>query len=147
MISKSLSISAKDIAITTLPMSYVYGLSIINTHINKGATIVLNTKSIVEKDFWIAMQKHRVTNFGGVPYTYSILERINLTSFNLKHLKYTTQAGGKLNIKTTKKILEEYKKLNIKLFIMYGAAEATARMSCLAWNNIEKKKRKYWNSN
>ena len=128
-ISKYLAISKKDTTITTLPMSYVYGLSIINTHLKQGATIVLNSKSIVEKGFWTLMQKHKVTNFGGVPYTYSMLERINLSNFNLKHLKYTTQAGGKLNIKTTKKILEEYKKTNIKLFIMYGAAEATARMS------------------
>ena len=138
-ISKCLTISKKDIAITTLPMSYVYGLSIINTHINQGATIVLNTKSIVEKSFWSAMQRHKVTNFGGVPYTYSILEKINLSKFNLKNLKYSTQAGGKLNINTAKKILEDYKKLNIKLFIMYGSAEATARMSYLPWKNIEKK--------
>ena len=81
-----LSISKKDVTITTLPMSYVYGLSIINTHLYQGATIVLNTKSIVEKDFWNLMQKHKVTNFGGVPYTYSILERVNLSSFNLKNL-------------------------------------------------------------
>ena len=138
-ICKYLAISKKDTTITTLPMSYVYGLSIINTHIKQGATIVLNSKSIVEKGFWTLMQKHKVTNFGGVPYTYSMLERINLSNFNLKHLKYTTQAGGKLNIKTTKKILEEYKKTNIKLFIMYGAAEATARMSYLPWKNIRNK--------
>ena len=138
-ISKYLAISKKDTTITTLPMSYVYGLSIINTHLKQGATIVLNSKSIVEKGFWTLMQKHKVTNFGGVPYTYSMLERINLSNFNLKYLKYTTQAGGKLNIKTTKKILEEYKKTNIKLFIMYGAAEATARMSYLPWKNIKNK--------
>jgi len=134
-----LSISEKDTTITTLPMSYVYGLSIINTHLYSGSSIVLNSKSLVEKDFWKSLQKNKVTNFGGVPYTYSILERINLNNFNLKYLRYTTQAGGKLNKITAKNILNKYKNLNIKLCIMYGAAEATARMSYVPFSDIKNK--------
>jgi long-chain acyl-CoA synthetase len=133
-----LDISQKDISITTLPMSYVYGLSIINTHLNQGASIVLNNKSIIEKEFWNKLQKNKVTNFGGVPYTYSILEKIKLKNFDLSSLKYTTQAGGKINKQTASNILKEYSPLGIKLYIMYGAAEATARMSYLPLKNIEK---------
>ena len=119
-------------------MSYVYGLSIINTHLNQGASIVLNNKSIIEKEFWNKLQKNKVTNFGGVPYTYSILEKIKLKNFDLSSLKYTTQAGGKINKQTASNILKEYSPLGIKLYIMYGAAEATARMSYLPLKNIEK---------
>jgi long-chain acyl-CoA synthetase len=133
-----LDISQKDISITTLPMSYVYGLSIINTHLNQGATITLNSKSVIEKEFWNKIQKNRVTNFGGVPYTYSILEKIKLKNFDLSSLKYTTQAGGKINKQTARNVLKDYNSLGIKLYIMYGAAEATARMSYLPWKNIEK---------
>ena len=128
-ITKYLNIGSKDIAITTLPMSYVYGLSIINTHLYNGATIVLNKYSVIEREFWNKVQNYKVTNFGGVPFTYSILNRIDLNKFNLKHLKYTTQAGGKLQKDIIKKILEKYKKHKINLFVMYGATEATARMS------------------
>ena len=137
-ITQYLNISQKDISITTLPMSYVYGLSIINTHLNQGASIVLNNKSVIEKEFWNKLQKNKVTNFGGVPYTYSILEKIKLKNFNLSSLKYTTQAGGKINKDTARNILKEYDRLGIKLYLMYGAAEATARMSYLPWENIEK---------
>ena len=119
-------------------MSYVYGLSIINTHLNQGASIVLNNKSIIEKEFWNKLQKNKVTNFGGVPYTYSILEKIKFKNFDLSSLKYTTQAGGKINKQTASNILKEYSPLGIKLYIMYGAAEATARMSYLPLKNIEK---------
>ena len=138
-IVKYLKINSKDNTITTLPMSYVYGLSIINTHLFRGATIVLNNASIIQKNFWISLQKNKITNFGGVPYIYSILDRINLKNYNLKHLNYTTQAGGKLHETIIKRILEKYKLQNIKLQIMYGAAEATARMSFLSWDKIEKK--------
>ena len=137
-ITQYLNISQKDISITTLPMSYVYGLSIINTHLNQGASIVLNNKSVIEKEFWQKLEKNKVTNFGGVPYTYSILEKIKLKNFNLSSLKYTTQAGGKINKDTARNILKEYDRLGIKLYLMYGAAEATARMSYLPWENIEK---------
>jgi len=138
-IINSLKIKKKDITITTLPMSYVYGLSIINTHLVQGSSIVLNTKSVMEKDFWKSIENNNVNNFGGVPYIYQILSKMNLFKFNLKSLKYTTQAGGKLNLDILKNILKNYKKMNVKLFCMYGASEATARMSILDWKFINKK--------
>ena len=58
-----------DNAITTLPMSYVYGLSVINTHLKNGGSITLNNSSLIQKNFWEKMHKNKVTNFAGVPYT------------------------------------------------------------------------------
>ena len=49
---KYLKINKKDTTITTLPMNYVYGLSIINTHLFVGAKIVLNNYSVLDKKFW-----------------------------------------------------------------------------------------------
>jgi len=138
-ILKYLNISDADISITTLPMSYVYGLSIINTHLSRGACIVLNNYSVIDKKFWTFLQKNKVCSFGGVPYTYQILDRINFEKYNLKYLKYTTQAGGKLSFKLSKKIIDYYQKTNKKFFIMYGAAEATARMSYLPWEYASQK--------
>ncbi len=84
-------------------------------------------------------RKKKICSFGGVPYTYQILDKINFEKFNLKHLKYTTQAGGKLSPTLSKKIINYYKKTDKKFFIMYGAAEATARMSYLPWEYAEQK--------
>ena len=125
-IMKYLNINENDISITTLPMSYVYGLSIINTHLSSGGCIALNNYSVIDKKFRLMLEKNKVTNFGGVPYTYQILDKLNFYKFNLKHLKYTTQAGGKLDPLLTKKIIQNFTKLNKKFFVMYGAAEATA---------------------
>ncbi len=38
--------------ITTLPMQYTYGLSIINSHLLAGACVLLTTASLVQKEFW-----------------------------------------------------------------------------------------------
>ena len=134
-----LKISELDRTITTLPMSYVYGLSVINTHLEMGGNITLNNSSVIQKIFWERIYKNKITNFAGVPYTYEIIEKLDLKKFNLKFLKYTTQAGGKVPIDTVKKIISNYEKLDIKLIIMYGASEATARMSFLSWKDIKKK--------
>jgi len=134
-----LPIKETDITITTLPMSYVYGLSIINTHIAKRALIILNNNSLVEKNFWYNFEKFKVTSFGGVPYTYEILNRIGFEKFKLKSLRYTTQAGGKLDTKIWRKILDIYEKLNIKFISMYGSSEATARMSYLPYRYAKEK--------
>ena len=69
-IIKYLKIRKKDVTITTLPISYVYGLSIINTHLKSGATIVLTNKSVVENLFWDLFKKYKITSFGGVPFQY-----------------------------------------------------------------------------
>ena len=51
-ICEYLKISNNDVAITTLPMSYSYGISIINTHLFMGASIILTDRSLMEKKFW-----------------------------------------------------------------------------------------------
>jgi long-chain acyl-CoA synthetase len=129
-IIKYLNINSKDITISSLPFTYVYGLSVINTHLSVGGTIVLTNSSMVEKKFWQLINKNKVNNFAGVPYNYSIIEKIAKTGLPLT-LKYTTQAGGKMDHVLIKKILDVYKLNNIKLIQMYGASEATSRMSYL----------------
>ena len=126
-----LNVSEKDTCITTLPMSYVYGLSLINTHIYTGGTLVLNEHSVIDKKFLISLQKNKVSNFAGVPYTYQMLDKINFYINDLKHIKYLTQAGGKLDTKLNKKILANFCNKTKNFYVMYGATEATARMSFL----------------
>ena len=130
-ISKYLNIISSDRTITTLPMYYTYGLSIINTHLANGASIVLTDSSLLNRDFWNLLKEYKVNNFGGVPYTYEILDKIRFDSMNLDSIKYITQAGGKLNIDLAKKFVKSCKNKKIDFYIMYGQAEATARMSYL----------------
>ena len=138
-IIKDLNISNNDVCITTLPPSYVYGLSIINTHLKVGAKIVLNKSSIIEKNFWKKLTLNDVNNFGGVPYIYEILIKIGLKKEFFKSLKYTTVAGGYLDNSLKLSILDFYDDLNISLITMYGAAEATSRMSYLPAKYARKK--------
>ena len=51
-IAQYLEIVATDRAITTMPMSYTYCLSIINSHLLMGASIVMNEYSVIQREFW-----------------------------------------------------------------------------------------------
>lgn len=134
-----LGIRGDDRAITTLPMSYTYGLSIINTHLIQGGSVVLTDTPIVKKEFWEELNKYGANNFGGVPYTYETLKRLRFERMNVPSLRYITQAGGKLGQELHTLFADICEKKGIEIIVMYGQTEATARMSYLPWN-ISKEK-------
>lgn len=138
-IVKYLEITNKEVAITILPMNYSYGLSIINSHLFAGATIILNNKNIFEKEFWELVDKYKVTSISGVPYTYELLDKINFYKMHLPSLKTITQAGGKLSNHLQKKIAEYAYYNDKRFYIMYGQTEATARMAYLPYDDVYKK--------
>lgn len=125
--------------ITTLPMNYTYGLSIINSHLLVGATILVTDKGLMQKEFWSFFKNEGATSFGGVPYTYEMLDRLRFSRMQLPTLRYMTQAGGKLIPELHAKFAK-YAENNSKRFIvMYGQCEATARMGYLpAQKAVEK---------
>ena len=138
-ISNYLDINKNDRTITTMECTYSYGMSIINTHLYKGASIVLTKKNFLDKDFWFLMNKTKVTNFGGVPFAFEILDKINFYKKQLPYLKTVTQAGGKLNEKILLKFVKFFKRKKIKFYSMYGQTEASPRMSYLDFKYSEKK--------
>ncbi len=134
-----LELTEDERAITTLPMSYTYGLSIINTHITAGAMILLTDKNIFSKDFWDFFKANEATSFGGVPYTYEMLDKMRFFRMDLPSLRYMTQAGGKLSPELHKKFAEYAAEKGKKFIVMYGQTEATARMAYLpSEKSIEK---------
>lgn len=133
-ICESLSIDDAHRPITTLPMNYTYGLSIINTHLNKGASIILTEESVISKDFWQLFRENNANSLAGVPYTYQMLFRLGFDRLPLSNVLIMTQAGGKLEDKLVKFYAEKCCSLGIDFIVMYGQTEATARMSYLPVN-------------
>jgi len=133
-ITTYLQIIESDRAITTMPMSYTYGLSIINSHLLKGACLILNEHTLMEKEFWTLLKEKKATTFGGVPYAYEMLKKLKFSRIALPSLKYITQAGGKLSLELSEEFSKVCMDKGIKFIVMYGQTEATARMSYLPWN-------------
>ena len=125
--------------ITMLPMNYTYGLSVINSHLLIGATILMTDESYAQKKFWNFFKSQGATSIVGVPFTYEILKKLRFFRMELPTLRYMTQAGGKL-LPELHKEYAEYAIANDKRFyVMYGQTEATARMSYLPYKrSLEK---------
>ncbi len=138
-IIKYLEIDQNERAITTLPMNYTYGISIINTHLAAGASIILTDKALMQKEFWQQLKDYEATSFGGVPYTYEMLNRLRFERMQLPSLRYVTQAGGKLSPALHEKFAKWAIDANKKFIVMYGQTEATARMSYLPANKALEK--------
>ncbi|MCH9728879.1 MAG: AMP-binding protein [Actinomycetia bacterium] len=130
-IAEYLGIRRTDRAATTLPMSYCYGLSVVHSHLLAGAAIILTEKSVTDAGFWDLFRRHRGTTFAGVPYTFELLEQVGFTSMDLPHLRYLTQAGGRMPPERVREFAELADRQGWQLFVMYGATEATARMAYL----------------
>ncbi|GAB2610994.1 AMP-binding protein [Kocuria himachalensis] len=126
-----LRIGPDDRAATTLPMSYCYGLSVLNSHLLRGAGLVLTDLSVVDPCFWDLFRAHRATSFAAVPYTFELLERVGFEEMDLPHLRCVTQAGGRLAPEKVRRWAGAGERAGWDLVVMYGATEATARMAYL----------------
>ena len=134
-----LEITPSEKPITSLPMNYTYGLSVINTHLYTGATILMTNYAVVQKEFWQIMREQGATSIAGVPYTYEMLNRLRFFGMDLPALKTMTQAGGKLSPELHRKFAEYASEKKKRFIVMYGQAEATARMAYLpAERSLEK---------
>ena len=130
-IAEYLGISSADRPMTTMPMSYTFGLSIINSHLLRGASLVLTDATLMDKRFWQTLKEQQVTTFSGVPYIFEMLKKLRFARMDLPSLKYLTQAGGKLNPELSAEFAEVCEAKSIAFIVMYGQTEATARMSYL----------------
>lgn len=135
-IAEYLQIESDDVTITNLPLSYSYGLSIINTHIYNGASIIVSRLTVMQREFWSLCNKYKLSNLNCVPYSYEMLKRVGFMKMDIPSLKVLTQAGGKLNSKLVQEYALWARDNNIKFYVMYGQTEATARISYLSPDRI-----------
>jgi long-chain acyl-CoA synthetase len=138
-IAEYLNITGNDKPVTSLPMSYSYGLSVINSHLLKRANILCSNKSMVMREFWTSFNQYERTSFSGVPYNYQMLKRLKFEKMDLPSLKTMTQAGGRLSEEFIKYFYEVSVNKGIKFFVMYGQTEATARISYVPFEKLGNK--------
>jgi acyl-CoA synthetase (AMP-forming)/AMP-acid ligase II len=130
-IASYLMLGSDERALTTLPMNYSYGLSIINSHLASGAALVMTSRTLMQREFWQLFKEQGVTSFGGVPYTYEMLEKLRFFRMDLPSLRTMTQAGGRLSPEMQQRFAEYAAERGVAFYVMYGQTEATARISYL----------------
>lgn len=126
-----LRLDTSERAISSLPMNYSFGLSIIHSHLHVGASVLMTEESITQRRFWDLFKQYNITSLSGVPYTFEIFKKFRLLNGNLPSLKTITQAGGKLSNDLILHFADISVTKGIDFFVMYGQTEGTARLSYL----------------
>lgn len=125
-----LGLSEADRVMAVLPFHYVYGKSLLNTHFMVGGSVVINNRFAFPNSVIKDMVEKEVTGFAGVPSTFAILlNRSVFPKTSIPSLRYITQAGGAMAPALTRRLLDCIGKTS--LYIMYGATEASARLTYL----------------
>lgn len=130
-IGEYLGLTQAERAITSLPFHYSYGLSVVNSHLMAGATLLLTDRSVTDPEFWRLLEEGQATSIAGVPYTYELLERMGFRDRLPSSVRTLTQAGGRLPPETVAQIAAWAAGRGARFFVMYGQTEATARMAYL----------------
>ena len=130
-IAAALDVRATDRAATTLPLHYCYGLSVLNSHLQQGASLLLTDLSVVAPCFWEAFRAHGATTLAGVPHTFDLLDRVGFAAMDLPTLRSVTQAGGRMAPERVQRFAALGRERGWSLHVMYGQTEATARMAYL----------------
>lgn len=138
-IASYLNLTAGERPITSLPMSYSYGLSVINSHLLAGACLVLTDHGVLRREFWDAVDGHSCTSFAGVPYTYQMLLKTGLLTQRGATLRTLTQAGGALAPEDIRKMHQLAGERGFRFFVMYGQTEATARIAYVPFEALGSK--------
>lgn len=133
-----LRLGPDDRGVTVLPFWYAYGASVLNTHLAAGAFLAIEANSQYPHLVVQALERHRATGFSGVPSTFALLlEHGRLEQADLSALRYLTQAGGAMAPALTRRLRAALPQA--RLFIMYGQTEASARLTFLDPERVDRK--------
>ncbi|HPW18351.1 MAG TPA: AMP-binding protein [Candidatus Aminicenantes bacterium] len=133
-----LELTQDDRIMVVLPFHYIYGKSLLNTHFYVGGSVVIDNRFLYPNAVLQTMREQDATGFAGVPSTFTILlSRSNLKAMTFPKLRYVTQAGGAMAPAVQKEVVEAF--APAPLFVMYGATEASARLSYLDPRELHRK--------
>lgn len=133
-----LPLTSTERVLVVLPFSYVFGASLLHTHLRAGAALIVAPNAAFPQQMVERMASEHCTGFAGVPSTFSVLLRNSTFAGRpLPDLRLIQQAGGRL----APAMVEELRSAQpqARLFVMYGQTEATARLSYLPPEELDRR--------
>ncbi|MBP7175208.1 MAG: acyl--CoA ligase [Thermoclostridium sp.] len=125
-----LHLTHDDSVLVTIAFSYSYGNSLLLTHIASGGALYLENYAAFPVKVIKSLKSIQPTGFSTVgSYLNLLLKVAPLESLGFSALKYITFAGEATNYNMLLQLQRLYPEL--KIFVMYGQTEASARLSFL----------------
>ncbi len=137
-IIRSQSLAHDERALLILPVSYVFGASVLHTHLYHGGSVVFDRRFMFPDKVLQSAAQYECTTFAGVPTVYNVLlRRSNIRNIPQPSLRRFLQAGGSLAAERVSEMRELFP--DVKFYVMYGQTEAAARISCMDPDRWEQK--------
>lgn len=130
-ISSFFEATEKDKPMVDLPIHYTMGLSVLNSYLYSGATILLASSSPIDLEYWDFLKTYEPTVLTNVPYYYEILKKLRFFRMDLPYLRIITQGGGKMSDELYMECAEYAQRTGKKFIPTYGQTEGSARMAYL----------------
>ncbi|MEW5795023.1 MAG: class I adenylate-forming enzyme family protein [Candidatus Zixiibacteriota bacterium] len=133
-----LRLTRDDSVLVILPFYYIYGNSLLLTHVACGGHIVIDNRFMYPEVVLDSLEESKATGFAGVPSTFMIaLNKSSIAKRKFADLRYITQAGGAMAPEITRRLMEACPRQEI--WIMYGQTEASPRVTYLPPKRLEEK--------
>lgn len=133
-----LKLTPNDSIMNVLPFYYSYGNSVMHTHLASGGSLILENSLTYPHLVMQKLANEQATGFSGVPSTFALLlGRVKLNDYDLSKLRYVTQAGGPIAPSLVNRFRSTLP--HVDFIIMYGQTEASARLTYLPSEMLERK--------
>jgi long-chain acyl-CoA synthetase len=134
-----LKLESSDAIVAVLPFVFVYGNSVMLTHLFAGAKIIVPNSLIYPNVIIDWMKRERATGFSGVASNFALMFRqAEFHADNLPAMRYFTSAGGPMPSELLNKVRQAFPGRDFH--VMYGQTEATARLTMLPPADLDRKK-------
>jgi acyl-CoA synthetase (AMP-forming)/AMP-acid ligase II len=127
-IAQALGLARTDVTVTSLPLDFVFGLSLVNSGLLAGGAVAVSTLSPSSGHFWGTLDRLAATVLGATPVTYTALRAQGWDGRAHPSLRLLLHAGGPLDEPTLRYF---HQAMDGGRFVsMYGQTEASGRICC-----------------
>ena len=130
-IVSALAMTSADRAITSLPLHYCFGLSVLHAQLRAGGTVVLRRRSVAEPDVRDMLGRHGVSIVPATPHLVDLLDVQGVLERDLPDLRLVRRPVARCRPTGSGTSPPSGRRGGWSLAVMYGQTEATARMAVL----------------
>jgi len=130
-VAEALALGDADRSLLCLPLSYVYGLSVLNSSLHAGAAVVLVKGSSADRAYYAKLASAGVTTIPAVSQIFEHWRRLRVEAALLPKLTRLTHSGNALDPELFAWIYEHVARRGTRLYLMYGQTEACGRIAVL----------------
>jgi acyl-CoA synthetase (AMP-forming)/AMP-acid ligase II len=128
---RALGITAAERGPTSLPITHAYGLSVLNTHLLAGASVVFCRRSPLSLATWDHLIRSGATSFAAVPTTYAAFGPAHVSQLGRSKIRTMTHSGARLGDDLTMRLVRMMEERDGRFYVGYGQTEATSRIARL----------------